>query len=60
MITLAENNPNKDKNEPAPSPSGFKNVPACEAPVQLEVHGKIPSWVNGVFYRTGNFDTFYI
>ncbi|CEJ04660.1 hypothetical protein RMCBS344292_18615 [Rhizopus microsporus] len=69
MITLAENNPNKDKNEPAPSPSGFKNVPACEAPVQLEVHGKIPSWVNGVFYRTGagrynilmnNGDTFHI
>lgn len=54
MITPAEKNPNIKANEPAPSPVGFKNVPSVESPVNLELVGAIPSWVNGTMYRTGN------
>ncbi|KAG1463901.1 hypothetical protein G6F46_002693 [Rhizopus delemar] len=69
MITLAENNPNREKNEAAPSPVGFKNIPAFEKPIELEIDGKIPSWINGVMYRSGagrynilleNGDTFHV
>ncbi|EPB86031.1 hypothetical protein HMPREF1544_07191 [Mucor circinelloides 1006PhL] len=67
MITPAEANPNV--NEAAPSPVGFKNVPSVESPVTLKLDGQIPSWVNGVMYRSGsgrynvlldNGDTFHI
>lgn len=51
MITPAESNPNV--NEAAPSPVGFKNVPSVESPVTLKLDGQIPSWVNGVMYRSG-------
>ncbi|CAO3696984.1 unnamed protein product [Rhizopus stolonifer] len=69
MITLAQDNPNREKNEAAPSPVGFKNVPSFEIPVQLEIQGEIPNWVNGSMYRSGagrynilleNGDTFHI
>lgn len=53
MITPAEANPNV--NEAAPSPVGFKNVPSVESPVELKLDGQIPSWVNGVMYRSGKF-----
>lgn len=56
MITLAENNPNREKNEAASSPVGFKNIPAFEKPIELEIHGKIPSWINGVMYRSGTYN----
>ncbi|KAG2221753.1 hypothetical protein INT45_003393 [Circinella minor] len=52
MRTPAALNPNKG--EPAPSPVGFDNVPACEEPIVVTIKGKIPSWVNGVLYRTGS------
>ncbi|KAJ7143065.1 carotenoid oxygenase [Mycena crocata] len=32
---------------------GFYNCPQTKEPVELEVVGKIPSWVNGILYRTG-------
>lgn len=51
MITPAGSNPNV--NEAAPSPVGFKNVPSVESPVALKLDGQIPSWVNGVMYRSG-------
>lgn len=52
MITLAEDNPTPG--HPAPSPVGFDNVPAAESPIELKVQGQIPSWVQGVMYRSGN------
>lgn len=55
MITLAQDNPNREKNEAAPSPVGFKNVPSFEIPVQLEIQGEIPNWVNGSMYRSGKY-----
>ncbi|KAI8647630.1 putative carotene oxygenase [Parasitella parasitica] len=67
MITLAVSNPNAK--EAAPSPVGFKNVPAVESPVTLQLEGQIPSWVHGIMYRSGsgkynilldNGDTFHI
>ncbi|CAO3591814.1 unnamed protein product [Absidia cylindrospora] len=67
MITLAEDNPTPGK--PAPSPVGFDNVPAMETPIDLKVQGQIPSWVQGVMYRSGsgkynllldNGDTFHV
>ncbi|KAI9472364.1 MAG: putative carotene oxygenase [Benjaminiella poitrasii] len=69
MLTPAANNPNAKLNEAAPSPIGFKNVPSVEKPITLKVKGEIPSWVNGVMYRSGsgrynllldNGDTFHI
>lgn len=54
MITPADSNPNGKLNEAAPSPVGFKNIPAVESPVEFKLEGQIPSWVNGVMYRTGN------
>ncbi|KAG2202662.1 hypothetical protein INT47_002094 [Mucor saturninus] len=69
MLTPADSNPNGKLNEAAPSPVGFKNVPAVESPVEFKLEGQIPSWVNGVMYRTGsgrynilldNGDTFHI
>ncbi|KAI8989304.1 putative carotene oxygenase [Pilobolus umbonatus] len=69
MITPAHQNINLHKNEPAPSPVGFKNVPAQEKPLELKVDGVIPEWVNGVMYRPGagkynilldNGDTFHV
>lgn len=53
MITPAESNPNHKVNEAAPSPVGFKNVSAVESPVEIKLNGQIPSWVNGVMYRSG-------
>lgn len=53
MITPADANPNSQLNEAAPSPVGFKNIPAFESPVEFKLEGHIPSWVNGVMYRTG-------
>ncbi|KAJ7112762.1 carotenoid oxygenase [Mycena crocata] len=32
---------------------GFYNCPQTKDPVELEVAGQIPSWVNGILYRTG-------
>jgi torulene dioxygenase len=51
MITLAEDN--RTPGQPAPSPVGFNNVPAHEIPIDLKVEGSIPSWVQGVLYRSG-------
>lgn len=53
MITPAESNPNRKVHEAAPSPVGFKNVASVEKPVELKLEGAIPSWVNGVMYRSG-------
>lgn len=53
MLTPAESNPNRDINEAALSPVGFKNVPATESPIDLKLEGHIPSWVHGVMYRSG-------
>lgn len=53
MKTPAELNPNIG--EPAPSPFGFANVPAFEKPIEIKIQGIIPSWVNGVLYRSGMF-----
>jgi torulene dioxygenase len=53
MITPAELNPNLKVDEPAPSPVGFKNVPAVDKLVTLQLEGQIPSWVNGVMFRSG-------
>lgn len=53
MKTPAELNPNI--NEPAPSPFGFANVPAFEKSIEIKIQGIIPSWVNGVLYRSGMF-----
>lgn len=55
MITPASDNPNAKVNEAAPSPVGFKNVPATESPVEFHLEGKIPSWVHGVMYRSGKY-----
>lgn len=52
MITPAYQNPNLKVDEPADSPFGFKNVPAVDKPITLQLQGQIPSWVNGVMYRT--------
>ncbi|KAG0163455.1 hypothetical protein DFQ28_011668 [Apophysomyces sp. BC1034] len=69
MITPANQNPYSKIDEPAPSPIGFKNVPAVNKPIQLDIKGEIPSWVHGVLYRSGsgrynllleNGDTFHI
>ena len=57
MRTPAALNPNKG--EPAPSPVGFDNVPAFEEPIVVNIKGKIPSWVNGVLYRSGWFNFFF-
>lgn len=51
MITIAEDNPTPG--QPAPSPVGFDNVPSHETPIDLKVQGSIPSWVQGVLYRSG-------
>lgn len=53
MITPAELNFNFKVDEPAPSPVGFKNVPAVDKPITLQLDGKIPSWVNGIMFRSG-------
>ncbi|KAI8336728.1 putative carotene oxygenase [Chlamydoabsidia padenii] len=67
MITLAQDNPTPG--QPAPSPVGFSNVPVNETPIDLEIQGTIPSWVQGVMYRSGsgkynllldNGDTFHV
>ena len=55
MITPAALNPNRKVDEAAPSPVGFKNVPATDKPVKLKVEGHIPHWVNGAMYRSGKF-----
>ncbi|KAI9316192.1 putative carotene oxygenase [Dichotomocladium elegans] len=52
MKTPAAHNPTPG--EPAPSPFGFTNVPAVEEPVEIPIQGTIPSWVNGVLYRSGS------
>ncbi|CAO3621419.1 unnamed protein product [Cunninghamella blakesleeana] len=52
MITPATENPLY--NQPAPSPFGFDNVPSTEIPVELAVEGEIPSWVQGIMYRSGS------
>ncbi|KAI8072594.1 carotenoid oxygenase [Gongronella butleri] len=44
---------NPTPGEPAPSPFGYKNVPAIEEEIQLSVQGTIPSWVQGIMYRCG-------
>lgn len=51
MITPANQNPNLKVDEPADSPFGFKNVPAVDIPIALQIQGQIPSWVNGVGIR---------
>lgn len=55
MKTPAALNPNRHAGKPAPSPVGFENVPAVEKPIELPIQGKIPSWVNGVLYRSGKY-----
>ncbi|KAI8142733.1 carotene dioxygenase [Fennellomyces sp. T-0311] len=52
MRTPAALNPNKG--EPAPSPVGFDNAPAYEQPITVRIEGQVPSWVNGVLYRSGS------
>jgi torulene dioxygenase len=32
---------------------GFQNVPEVLIPVQLPIHGSLPSWLSGTLYRTG-------
>ncbi|ORX51266.1 putative carotene oxygenase [Hesseltinella vesiculosa] len=65
--TTADQNPTPG--QPAPSPFGFKNVPAIDTLKPLQVLGTIPSWVEGVMYRAGagkynilgeNGDTYHI
>ncbi|KAL0081393.1 carotene dioxygenase [Phycomyces blakesleeanus] len=69
MLTPAAENPLREQGLPAPSPTGYNNVPAFNKPVELTIEGTIPEWVNGVMYRAGsgrynllleNGDTFHI
>ena len=53
MITPACQNPNAKVGEAAPSPVGFKNVPATESPKTIALEGYIPEWIEGVMYRSG-------
>ncbi|KAI8376534.1 putative carotene oxygenase [Radiomyces spectabilis] len=53
MITPAADNPNRLKNEAAPSPVGLKNVPATQQAISLQLQGEVPKWVNGIMYRSG-------
>ncbi|KAJ2955341.1 hypothetical protein NQZ79_g8644 [Umbelopsis isabellina] len=43
----------KVSQEHTESPLGLKNTPENLVPVQLQVVGTIPSWLNGVMYRAG-------
>ncbi|KAI8333229.1 putative carotene oxygenase [Blakeslea trispora] len=69
MLTPACENPNAKVGEAAPSPVGFKNIPATESPKTIMLDGYIPEWIEGVMYRSGsgrynvlldNGDTFHI
>ena len=36
-----------------PNDAGFSDVPETRTPIELKVTGAIPSYIQGVLYRTG-------